>query len=214
MSDRTSIPTFQNKINFKWKQCLLLARLWVLSSGSLMTPVLFFSVYFMLLVLPLWKWGQEFFNVRKSLSSFFPSGEDLITSYKTFLFAVQAEFLYLGTHINYLTIKTKISITYLQKYFLLTSTQNYYGLYLLPKMNDNKVYCRLDIIIDHLGRPAHGRQWSLYSHVVSVRPSPLFIIERNKTIITAGRALVGLGDHWRQVLSLLYWFLMETRTRL
>ena len=34
------VPTFQNKTNFKQKQCLLLARLWVWSSGSLMTPVL------------------------------------------------------------------------------------------------------------------------------------------------------------------------------
>ena len=37
---RRSVPTFQNKSNFKRKQCSLLARLWVWLSGSLMTPVL------------------------------------------------------------------------------------------------------------------------------------------------------------------------------
>ena len=40
---RTSVPTFQNKTNFKRKQCSLLAILWVWPSGSLMTPVLFVS---------------------------------------------------------------------------------------------------------------------------------------------------------------------------
>ena len=38
---RTSVPTFQNKTNFKRKQSSLLANLWVYPSGSLMTPVLF-----------------------------------------------------------------------------------------------------------------------------------------------------------------------------
>ena len=37
---RPSVPTFQNKTNFKRKLCSLLARLWVWASGSLMTPVL------------------------------------------------------------------------------------------------------------------------------------------------------------------------------
>ena len=37
-----SVPTFQNQTNFKRKQCLLMARLWVWPSGSLMTSVLFF----------------------------------------------------------------------------------------------------------------------------------------------------------------------------
>ena len=32
---RPSIPTFQNKTKFKQKQCLLLAKLWVWPSGSL-----------------------------------------------------------------------------------------------------------------------------------------------------------------------------------
>ena len=41
-SVRPSVPTFQNKTNFKRKQCLLLAILWVWPSGSLMTPVLYF----------------------------------------------------------------------------------------------------------------------------------------------------------------------------
>ena len=36
----TSVPSFQNKTNFKRKQCSLLARLWVWPSRSLMTPVL------------------------------------------------------------------------------------------------------------------------------------------------------------------------------
>ena len=35
------VPNFQNKTNFKRKQCSLLAILWVWSSGSLRTPVLF-----------------------------------------------------------------------------------------------------------------------------------------------------------------------------
>ena len=35
------VPTFQNKTNFKRKQCSLLARLWAWPSGSLMTPVLY-----------------------------------------------------------------------------------------------------------------------------------------------------------------------------
>ena len=38
---RTSFPIFQNKTNFKQKQCSLLARLWVWPTGSLMTPDLF-----------------------------------------------------------------------------------------------------------------------------------------------------------------------------
>ena len=37
---RPSVPTFQNKTNFKRKQFLLLARLLVWQSGSLLTPVL------------------------------------------------------------------------------------------------------------------------------------------------------------------------------
>ena len=39
---RPSVPTFQNKTNFKRKQRSPLARLWVWRGGSLMTPVLFF----------------------------------------------------------------------------------------------------------------------------------------------------------------------------
>ena len=35
-----SVPTFQNKTNFKQNQCSLLAKLWVWPSGSLMTSVL------------------------------------------------------------------------------------------------------------------------------------------------------------------------------
>ena len=38
---RPSVPTFQNKTNFKRKRCSLLARLWVWPSGSLMTPLLY-----------------------------------------------------------------------------------------------------------------------------------------------------------------------------
>ena len=38
---RPSVPTFQNKTDFKRKQCSLLARLWVWPSGSLMTHVLY-----------------------------------------------------------------------------------------------------------------------------------------------------------------------------
>ena len=37
---RPSVPTFQNKTNFKRKQCSLLERLWIFPNGSLMTPVL------------------------------------------------------------------------------------------------------------------------------------------------------------------------------
>ena len=42
---RPSVPTFQNKMNFKRKQCSLLARLWVWPSGSLITPVLFNFIF-------------------------------------------------------------------------------------------------------------------------------------------------------------------------
>ena len=50
LSVRPSVPTTQNKANFKRKQCSLLARLWVWPSGSLMTPVLLQSYF----VLEMW----------------------------------------------------------------------------------------------------------------------------------------------------------------
>ena len=68
-SVRPSVPTFQNKTNFKRKQCSLLARLWVWPSGSLMTPVLSYLIFQKAIKASKTNQKSTLCNWRKPLSS-------------------------------------------------------------------------------------------------------------------------------------------------
>ena len=61
---------FQNKTNFKRKQCSLLAKLWVWPGGSLMTPVLFcffLSSCLYLSTVNLWQQEKAFSQTQEGL---------------------------------------------------------------------------------------------------------------------------------------------------